>query len=1146
MPVERCSTKAFPGAAVISAAFEAEPHLLPVELLSVRSRTRSCSRRVVQRWQKNSARVEETNRYLAVLNSLNRGSVDTRTYGNRRLHGRAPHEAAASVARRPTYTVAQTQLIQSALRGATRFEWRRDQDPPETGGAALSKLLKLDVSDRYSTVSAAAPPRDSLRAADIDEPDHDRIVDMLDALPPDDAEYYSSEDNLLEKTGFSEIIFGELETQYGFVGGTYDEYCRYFDRELPANMWDFVQEDQVKALCGFAVVPKKVWPKQRKLLMQCAANYAWKSAKERGNHGLQGGTALAKLHVPSDNWSVAVCDESNCFTSVVVPYWMRAWVACPPLRARDVWKRLSQEQQKKVSKADWIFPRYCRLAMGGSHSVHIVMTINMYTIGKTLVTSRRIVEALCHADAESAESEDAINAATIVGGAFAGTTTEQVAAGSENEELADDAWLARHLAVARGVQSEPGAALLYSGSAAQRSDVTPDEWALRVRLLRQSETRVMTVLYLFAGPQRNGDVEEYLTQYCHDADIDLYFVAVDILRSALWNVADAKVMHTIMTVVEEGCIDIALAAPPCSTWSRLRFLPNGPRPIRFRGKWCWGRPDATPSEKEHLRLANCLIVNSMTICEGTSLRGGAHLLEHPKDPNEDPMPSIFATAEMLESEKRTGALRKCLDQCAYGSVAMKPTCLTGTVEGIEEAGKTCTCVRRHAKPTGRQSDGSFVSARLATYPAGLCKMIASMIFRTLVKFKQQGTGPTGWCRTGLPIPRVMHWSSKPTAASPVGVAFLNEETVRGNGVVVTRNQQAVYTHVDDTAAISADPDMEASRKQADVLMDTCADGLESIGFVVTDRQLAGDTQMLLGYEVIKSPAKLVVPVVKGRRLRAALRFLTRWPTVDTRQLHSLLGIWIWASLVRRDLLCIPQHIFKLLEDHPKTIVPWWPSVRREVLAMAAVIPAMEADVGAPLAAAMIATDAQGADGIDHGGFGIVAADISDRLAEQCFSLGVRPGRSVAKLDGAFTGMRHPEKAIERNVPFTRLPDELFSDTNIVWHEVLGGRWRFSDHITLGESRAVVRMVAGLAAMAGTHRHKVMSMQDNLPCTCSMTKGRSPKGTLNYLVRKKAANCLGANIALLLPWVQSKLQKADDLSRRACEPGASSIGRPPGF
>ena len=64
--------------------------------------------------------------------------------------------------------------------------------------------------------------------------------------------------------------------------------------------------------------------------------------------------------------------------------------------------------------------------------------------------------------------------------------------------------------------------------------------------------------------------------------------------------------------------------------------------MRLRGEQAWGRRDVRGAEADHLKLANKLMVNFLTACEGVSLRGGSHLLEHPADPEEgeEPPPSI--------------------------------------------------------------------------------------------------------------------------------------------------------------------------------------------------------------------------------------------------------------------------------------------------------------------------------------------------------------------------------------------------------------------------------------------------------------------------------------------------------------------------
>ena len=80
--------------------------------------------------------------------------------------------------------------------------------------------------------------------------------------------------------------------------------------------------------------------------------------------------------------------------------------------------------------------------------------------------------------------------------------------------------------------------------------------------------------------------------------------------------------------------------------------------------------------------------------------------------------------------------------------------------------------------------------------------------------------------------------------------------------------------------------------------------------------------------------------------------------------------------------------------------------------------------------------------------------------------GTNPGRNVARLDGSL-GTRHA-RILGSTVPFTQLPDSLFHSQR-KWTVLGFGRWRFGDHIVLGEGRAAFKLSAALAAHAGHRR-----------------------------------------------------------------------------
>ena len=134
---------------------------------------------------------------------------------------------------------------------------------------------------------------------------------------------------------------------------------------------------------------------------------------------------------------------------------------------------------------------------------------------------------------------------------------------------------------------------------------------------------------------------------------------------------------------------------------------------------------------------------------------------------------------------------------------------------------------------------------------------------------------------------------------------------------------------------------------------------------------------------------------------------------------------------------------------------------------------------------------------------------------------------MARLD-TVGGARHPEKMLKPTVPFSMLPQQLFDEPR--WKEVERGRWKHGDHITIGESRTVVRLLRRVGAWPQLHGQTFITLQDNRPTACSMAKGRSPSYQLNRVLRQKAAVCLAAQLRVFLPWVESQKQPADKSSR----------------
>ena len=1115
----RWRPKALPGAGDFREWFAQHSPLLPAPppARPQAGAHTSKSSRLRSRLKRRRAVWQHAANFIATLNSLDEGKCLRKTV------------TSSPSCQSPEGKEALSQLHQVALREASRLE-RVRRSSCSTGVASLAALVKSSAIDDY-TVRDSTKSQVPMIAEAIDEPSYSQVVDLLSVLSPEESRFYSCEENVIDCEGKSLVISQELEERYGFIGGSVEEYEAYFHRELPPQMWHWATRDQVKTIAGFSVVPKKNPLKQRKLLMQCAANYWWCDCRSRENHGMLGGTALARMHVDSNCVAAGAFDESNAFTSVLTPPWMWGWCSAPPLVASRVWKVLPEELRARITPQTQVFPQYMRLAMGSSHSVHLLMNINVSVVGRALCTSYRP----CIEPPHQEIAQPAVPLEAILEDQPINVPKEQLAGSAST---ADDLWLA-----------------MKKAATVSASMLSLDEFCHQVRSLKQRATRTCVVLNLFAGPRRCGDIEEWTTRLCAAAGIALLFCSVDLLVDSRWDLAAPETFLALMMLAEEGLIDIVLGGPPCSTFSKLRFLPGGPPPLRLRGQYVWGLPGLTLAQKARVREGNVLMVNFLALAEAVSLRGGGHLLEHPADPGCEPFPSIWSTEELRALEARCCAIRLLIHQCMFGGPARKDTFLSGTLDGLDIPAVTCDKSYQHAAYVGGSVNGAFKSRELATYPEGLCKFIAELIVASLQRFVRDDTGPSGGLRSGLSCPRLSHWSTCAGPERERGISVVNELAVKNEGVVLSHTQGAMYMHVDDglilfggtppTASKTCEvkcPDAQAALLTNET-MEFCSEALEQVGFSVGSREGDGQLTKIIGYELVRFPAQLRLPAERAVLLQDALYFLASCAMVTVDLVRSVLGTWIWAALLKREALCIPFHVFRFCQKCEGQRVRWWPQVRNEIRAMADVVPHLVALIGAPLLDTIFATDAMG-EAHDNGGWGIVAADVPHELALECYRKAHKPGKSVVKLSGDYGGENNPDTPFLRKVPFCRLPREIFNEEHTQWQDVAAGRWRYADPIALGESRAVVRLVRGLAAHPKLHSAKAISLEDNSVTSGSMAKGRSPAPALNYLCRQRAASCLGARLGIVLPWTETTLMPADELSRYGFSGRPAAAGRPP--
>ena len=120
--------------------------------------------------------------------------------------------------------------------------------------------------------------------------------------------------------------------------------------------------------------------------------------------------------------------------------------------------------------------------------------------------------------------------------------------------------------------------------------------------------------------------------------------------------------------------------------------------------------------------------------------------------------------------------------------------------------------------------------------------------------------------------------------------------------------------------------------------------------------------------------------------------------------------------------------------------------------------------------------------------------------------------------------------MRRCVAVSKVPRALFDDASDRWLPLLQGRWRWREHITMGEARVSLRVMETVSAFPQAGGFIVAILEDNEPWSSATMKGRSPTFRVNSLLRRRCAHELATGIEFVQPWVDTRSQPADNLNR----------------
>lgn len=273
----------------------------------------------------------------------------------------------------------------------------------------------------------------------------------------------------------------------------------------------------------------------------------------------------------------------------------------------------------------------------------------------------------------------------------------------------------------------------------------------------------------------------------------------------------------------------------------------------------------------------------------------------------------------------------------------------------------------------------------------------------------------------------------------------------------------------------------------------------------------------LGMELDLDRGTLAPDAGRLRRLLDATRYACTRRTITPYQLAVLAGHWAWLFLLRRELYCVFNAIYLVIDlgrAEPHTPLAMPADVRRELQWAVQLAPCLRADLRAEWDSEVICTDAS-----EWGG-GICVA-----------SCPVEVVRATARRACSWSGATDPELCC----PVLECAE---------WRVAASFPWRDEQHINTLEARVGALGVQRALRTRARRGRRLLSLIDSQVALGAFRKGRSSKPGLLGQCRRVAAWALFGELRVTWAWIPTGRNPADAPSRngQGAAPGAEWSAR----
>ena len=200
------------------------------------------------------------------------------------------------------------------------------------------------------------------------------------------------------------------------------------------------------------------------------------------------------------------------------------------------------------------------------------------------------------------------------------------------------------------------------------------------------------------------------------------FEPVDLLSGPAVNLLQDDDFQLIRRLCASGLVGVAVAAPPCSSFSRLRLRPGGPAPVRTP-EHPLGLPNLRPDQQQELQQSRLLHARARELLSLVAAQGGAVVLENPTSS------LTWLDPAMTAWLRSTAPFLVDVAACAHGLDAAKSWLFATNVAALRSLASACQHPPKHHPPIAgrRLPDGTFASRLTARYPDSLAAGLISCL-----------------------------------------------------------------------------------------------------------------------------------------------------------------------------------------------------------------------------------------------------------------------------------------------------------------------------------------------------------------------------------------------------------------------------------